>query len=101
MRVLNDWGAITFSKGLNCSIFLHSGAQDVMNIDWSPCSKRLVVGTLDHSVLVYESTSSVSNIGNGGGVGSPVELLVGTAVSYSVTCVSRDSSYSFRTGSCL
>lgn len=90
-RALNDWGATTSPKELNCSM-LHSGAQDVMDIDWSPCSKRLVVGTLDHSVLVYESTTTVSNVGSGGGVGAPGGL-GGTQVSYSWTCVSRNTTH--------
>lgn len=33
---------------------VHTGAEDVMDISWSKDEKRFMIGTLDHSVLVFE-----------------------------------------------
>lgn len=33
---------------------LHTGAEDVMDISWSSSSDKFIIGTLDHSVLVYQ-----------------------------------------------
>mmetsp|Transcript_8250 Transcript_8250/g.15537 ORF Transcript_8250/g.15537 Transcript_8250/m.15537 type:complete len:612 (+) Transcript_8250:87-1922(+) len=33
---------------------LHTAAEDVIDISWSPTSDKFIIGTLDHSVIVYK-----------------------------------------------
>jgi chromatin assembly factor 1 subunit B len=40
-------------KDLSIKI-VHTGSEDVMDISWSNCSDKFMIGTLDHSVLVFQ-----------------------------------------------
>lgn len=44
-------------KDLSIKI-VHTGAEDVMDLSWSQDSTRFMIGTLDHSVLVFEEVQA-------------------------------------------
>jgi chromatin assembly factor 1 subunit B len=48
------WKALLQSEKDLSIRLVHTGAEDVMDISWSQDDKRFMIGTLDHSVLVFE-----------------------------------------------
>lgn len=52
------WSTVTQEKDLSCKVI---PCDQVYDMDWSSDSKRLVVGRLDHTVLVLEDTNYETN----------------------------------------
>jgi chromatin assembly factor 1 subunit B len=48
------WKALLQSEKDLSIRLVHTGAEDIMDISWSHDDKRFMIGTLDHSVLVFE-----------------------------------------------
>ena len=56
------WSTVENEKDLRVRI-VSSGCEEVYDLDWSADSKRLVVGTIDHTVVILEDTKHDGNRG--------------------------------------
>ena len=70
------WRDLTSEKELSIKV-LNTHAEDVMDLSWSRDEKRVILGSLDHSVLVFEEqvvSSSSNMVAGGNGVGGVEHL---------------------------
>jgi len=47
------WSDVVKESDLACKV-VNASCEDIMDVSWAPDSKRFVVGSLDHSVIVFE-----------------------------------------------
>jgi chromatin assembly factor 1 subunit B len=77
------WSLVSKESDVECRILPSGGSEgvtceDIFDLQWSPCSSRFVVCSLDHCLLVFENQHHAD--GTNGGIGSS-----GGSTSLSVT----------------
>lgn len=63
-RPYKFWNALQQEKELACKI-CHTRAEDIMDISWSQDERRIMVGSLDHSIIVLEERIVDGLLGDG------------------------------------
>ena len=68
------WGEIKSEADLQCKV-IRTQCEDIFTADWSPCSRRFMLGSLDHKVMTFEDVSPYNQSYGSAGEWKPLQTL--------------------------
>jgi len=68
------WGEVKTESDLTCKV-IRTQCEDIFDANWTPCSRRFMLGSLDHKVMTFEDASPYNPSYGSSGDWKPLQSL--------------------------